>query len=44
MIGGEKFVTLATSNIFLAPDGYVYVTGNHGVYRKKRGTLTIPVE
>lgn len=44
MIGGEKFVTLATSNIFLAPDGYVYVTGNHGVYRKKRGTLTIPVK
>jgi len=39
LIGGEKFTTLATSNLFLGPDGYVYVTGNHGVYRKKRGDL-----
>ena len=37
----EKFTTLATSNVFLAPDGYVYVTGNHGVYRKKR--LSAPI-
>ena len=36
IVGQEKFTTLATSNVFLGPDGYVYVTGNHGIYRKKR--------
>jgi len=40
-VGVEKFTTLATSNVLLAPDGYVYVTGNHGVYRKKR--LSAPI-
>jgi len=33
-LGGEQFTTIATSNILVAPDGYIYVTGNHGVYRK----------
>ena len=41
MIGRETFTTIATSNVFLGPDGYVYVTGNHGVYRKKR--LSAPI-
>jgi len=37
LLGGERFTTIATSNLLLAPDGYIYVTGNHGVYRKKIG-------
>ena len=37
LLGGERFTTIATSNLLLAPDGYIYVTGNHGVYRKKVG-------
>jgi len=36
VVGQEKFLTIAVSNVLLAPDGYVYLTGNHGVYRKKR--------
>ena len=36
LVAQDKFLTLAVSNVFLAPDGFVYLTGNHGVYRKKR--------
>ena len=36
MIGRETFADIAASNVFLAPDGYVYLTGSNGVYRKRR--------
>jgi len=32
----EQFENLKVSNVFLGPDGYVYLTGDGGVYRKKR--------
>ena len=39
LVAQDKFLTLAVSNVFLAPDGFVYLTGNHGVYRKKRANI-----
>jgi len=36
VLGYEEFKNLKISNVLLAPDGYVYLTGEGGVYRQKR--------
>ena len=35
IIGIDKFDEIAVSNIFLGPDGFIYITGSGGVYRQK---------
>ena len=36
VIARDILPTIKVSNVFLAPDRFVYLTGSHGVYRRKR--------
>ena len=36
VIARDILSTIKVSNVLLAPDGFVYLTGSHGVYRRKR--------